>query len=265
MLAFLEVEIKNKATGDILVKGSHTKFIPKALTESCTKCFITFKTNGVLIKILSVGDGKCLAQLKVDDDHINPMGGLHGGMSASLMDCVSSYALMSKVGPTFRHVSVDIHLNYLKTAKINDDLLIDASVVKRGDPLAFLQAEIKNKATGDLRIISIGEGKLKAELKVDDGHTNPMGGLHGGMSATLVDTLSTFALMSKLGEIGPNARHVSVDIHMSYLKGAKVGDEILIEAGVVRSGKSVAFLEAEIRNKATGDLLVKASHTKFIM
>ncbi|RZC32281.1 4HBT domain containing protein, partial [Asbolus verrucosus] len=104
------------------------------------------------IKILSVGDGKCLAQLKVDDDHINPMGGLHGGMSATLLDCVSSYALMSKDGPTFRHVSVDIYLNYLKTAKINDDLLIDASVVKRGDQLAFLQAEIKNKTTGDVLV-----------------------------------------------------------------------------------------------------------------
>jgi acyl-coenzyme A thioesterase 13 len=51
----------------------------------------------------------------------------------------------------------------------------------------------------------------------------------------------------------------------SYLKGAKVGDEILIDANVVKTGKSLAFLEVEIRNKISGDILVKGTQTQFLM
>lgn len=55
-------------------------------------------------------------------------------------------------------------------------------------------------------------GSLQAEIKVTEEHTNPMGTLHGAFSALLVDSVSSFALMSKV--IGP---HVSVDIHMTYV------------------------------------------------
>ncbi|RZC33482.1 acyl-coenzyme A thioesterase 13-like [Asbolus verrucosus] len=124
---------------------------------------------------------------------------------------------------------------------------------------------IKNSKSFDrvlekIKILTIGEGKCVAELKVDESHTNPMGGLHGGLSATLVDCISTYALMSKM----PTA-NVSVDIHLSYLKGAKVNDDIIIDASVIKTGKTLAFLEVDIKNKATGDVLVKGSHTKFLL
>ena len=67
------------------------------------------------VNILSLGAGKCTAELKVDEEHTNPMGGLHGGLSATLVDCVSTYALMTKIPA--RHVSVDIHMRYLVSKK----------------------------------------------------------------------------------------------------------------------------------------------------
>ncbi|XP_044263124.1 acyl-coenzyme A thioesterase 13-like [Tribolium madens] len=117
-----------------------------------------------------------------------------------------------------------------------------------------------DKVLEKVKILSLGGGKCSAEFKVDESHTNPMGGLHGGFSATLVDCISTYALMTKV-EV-PN---VSVDIHMSYLKGAKIGDDVLIDASLLKTGKSLAFLEVELKNKKNGDLLVKGSHTKFLM
>lgn len=39
-------------------------------------------------------------------------------------------------------------------------------------------------------------------------HTNPMGGLHGGFSATLIDTISSWGLFTAKG-----VPSVSVDIH----------------------------------------------------
>lgn len=57
---------------------------------------------------------------------------------------------------------------------------------------------------------------------------------------------------------------VSVDLHISFLKGAKENDELIIEANTIRCGKTLAFLECEIRNKKCNSIIVKGSHTKFV-
>ena len=80
------------------------------------------------------------------------------------------------------------------------------------------------------------------------------------MSATLIDSVSTLALTSDQNF----SYGVSVNMDISYVKAAKLGEEVLIEAKVLKRGKTLAFLDCELRNKATGDLLVKGSHTKFI-
>ena len=51
---------------------------------------------------------------------------------------------------------------------------------------------------------------------------------------------------------------------LTYMKGAKVGDDVLIDAKLLRKGRNLAFLEVELKNKNTNDVLVKGSHTKFI-
>lgn len=48
-----------------------------------------------------------------------------------------------------------------------------------------------------------------------------------------------------------------------FLKGAKTGDNVTVEAKTLKTGKSLGFLEIEIKNE-NGELLVKASHTKFV-
>lgn len=88
-----------------------------------------------------------------------------------------------------------------------------------------------------------------------------MGGLHGGFSATLVDSISSFGLMTHEPWATPS---VSVNINLTYLKGAKVGEEITIISNVLRAGKTMAYLDVELRN-AADQLLVKAEHTKFKM
>lgn len=50
-----------------------------------------------------------------------------------------------------------------------------------------------------------------------------------------------------------------------YIKAAKMGDQIEIFGNTVKMGKSLAFLEVLIKDKKTGTLLVKGSHTKFLL
>lgn len=49
-----------------------------------------------------------------------------------------------------------------------------------------------------------------------------------------------------------------------YLKGAGIGEDVVIEANTLKAGKTLAFLEVYIRKKSDGSLVAKGSHTKFV-
>jgi acyl-coenzyme A thioesterase 13 len=99
-------------------------------------------------------------------------------------------------------------------------------------------------------------------MKIEKEHLNRGGGLHGGLSSTIVDVVTTYALMSHTED---NIKAgVSVDLHVSFLKGAKENDELIIEAKTIKCGKTLAFLDCEIRNKKCNSILVRGSHTKFV-
>ncbi|XP_065362238.1 acyl-coenzyme A thioesterase 13 [Calliphora vicina] len=108
-------------------------------------------------------------------------------------------------------------------------------------------------------ITSGGEGKCTAEFTVSREHLNRMGGLHGGFTATLVDMVTTYALMSK-----PCHPGVSVSISVDYLKAAKEGDDVLIDANLLKAGKKLAFLECILKHKKDNSIIAKGSHTKYV-
>ena len=90
-------------------------------------------------------------------------------------------------------------------------------------------------------------------------HLNTLGGLHGGFTASLLDNVTTFALMSQ-----PCHPGVSASLNVNYLKGAKEGDEVIIEANTVKAGKNLAYIECELRLKKDNSILVKGGQTKYV-
>lgn len=53
-------------------------------------------------------------------------------------------------------------------------------------------------------------------------------------------------------------------MHVSYLKGAKEGDSVLVDATTVRAGKNLAYIECELRQEQDGSVIAKGSQTKYI-
>lgn len=62
------------------------------------------------IKIISAGNGACVAEYKVEQSATNIVGALHGGFTATLVDAVSGYALHSDEDKITPSVSVDMHM-----------------------------------------------------------------------------------------------------------------------------------------------------------
>ena len=112
------------------------------------------------------------------------------------------------------------------------------------------------------------EGTFLVEIKIDNTLANVNQVIHGGALASLVDLTSTAALFNtKLRKPG-----VSVDMHLSFIKPAKLNETILVEGRVVKAGNKVAYLKADVYLK-DGDgiklnkdlLIATGSHTKFIV
>uniref|UniRef100_A0A3Q4MQ83 Acyl-coenzyme A thioesterase 13 n=2 Tax=Neolamprologus brichardi TaxID=32507 RepID=A0A3Q4MQ83_NEOBR len=109
-------------------------------------------------------------------------------------------------------------------------------------------------------ILSASPGKVVCEMRVEEEHTNRGGTLHGGLTATLVDIVSTMAIMySERGAPG-----VSVDMNITYMNAAKMGEDVLITAQVLKQGRSLAFATVDLTNKVTGKIIAQGRHTKHL-
>ncbi|CAM4632962.1 hypothetical protein PO909_004811 [Leuciscus waleckii] len=117
-----------------------------------------------------------------------------------------------------------------------------------------------DRVLSKVEILSATPGKVVCEMKVEEEHTNRGGTLHGGLTATLVDVISTTAIMyTERGAPG-----VSVDMNITYMNAAKIGEDILITAQVLKQGRTLAFATVDLTNKANGKLIAQGRHTKHL-
>lgn len=114
-----------------------------------------------------------------------------------------------------------------------------------------------------VKIVAASAGKVTAELIIDQEHTNRGGTLHGGLTATLVDQISSLAVLAN--EEGEALfAGVSVEMNIQYISPAKIGDVVLIEASTLKKGRNMAFLNVDLTNKISGKLIARGSHVKYI-
>ncbi|CAN9504011.1 unnamed protein product [Ophioblennius macclurei] len=117
-----------------------------------------------------------------------------------------------------------------------------------------------DRVLSKVELVSAVPGKVVCGMQVEEEHTNRGGTLHGGLTATLVDVISTVAIMySERGAPG-----VSVDMNITYMNAAKMGEDVLITAQVLKQGRTLAFATVDLTSKATGKLIAQGRHTKHL-
>jgi acyl-coenzyme A thioesterase 13 len=114
------------------------------------------------------------------------------------------------------------------------------------------------------QIISASRGHVIARLPLSQNHMNSSGSLHGAVSAAIVDwmggnAISTVDFRDKTG--------VSVDIHVTYQSGAKLGEELEIEGIAEKVGGSMAFTRIgiyKVEHGERGTVVATGTHTKYV-
>jgi len=112
------------------------------------------------------------------------------------------------------------------------------------------------------RLVDAGDGWAAFEGVPGPEHYNPMGIVHGGYAATLLDSACGIAVVTRLEE---GQAMTTLELKTSYLKAmtGKTGT-VRAEGRVISMGRRVAYSEAKLTD-ADGRLLATATSTLLVM
>lgn len=91
----------------------------------------------------------------------------------------------------------------------------------------------------------LGEGTARLSMPLEAHMTNSFGTAHGGVIMTLLDVV----LCTAARTLHPEAAGiVTIDMSTSFI-GAGAGARLIAEGRVLRNGRSIIFVEGEVKNE----------------
>lgn len=108
------------------------------------------------------------------------------------------------------------------------------------------------------RITVLGEGSVELTLVPGEHHLNPLGTVHGGVIAAMLDTVAGCAVHTALPA---GTGYTSLDLHTRFLRPVTPGTgRVRAEGTVVNRGSRTATAEARLVDEG-GKLLATATST----
>jgi uncharacterized protein (TIGR00369 family) len=95
-----------------------------------------------------------------------------------------------------------------------------------------------------MELVDLKTGEAIVRLKMRDELRQPQGLLHGGATASVIDTAMAFAVVTCLAE---NEKASTVDLTVHYLRPVTEG-AIVCTAKIVKAGKRLLTVSAEVVN-----------------
>ncbi|WP_026928092.1 PaaI family thioesterase [Granulicoccus phenolivorans] len=113
-----------------------------------------------------------------------------------------------------------------------------------------------------LGIVSVTEGDVVMTAEPHESHYNPIGSVHGGFFAILLDSVCGCAVHSTLPA---GVGYTTLELKVSFLRGITADTGTVTAHGwVTKPGRSAAFAEGDIRD-SDGRVLATASSTLLVM
>ena len=114
----------------------------------------------------------------------------------------------------------------------------------------------------DFKLVDVQAGSVAFEGTPGEHAYNPIGSVHGGYAATLLDSACGCAVHSMLM---PNQTYTTLELKVSYLKAmSKDTGPVRAEGRVINVGRRVGFAEATLKD-AQGKLYATATSTLLVI
>lgn len=133
------------------------------------------------------------------------------------------------------------------------------------DAVEFIKANLGKPAAEHLqgfgawlnaKVIKISdEADLELEFEVREDMLNPMGTIHGGAIAAILDEVMGMQLFLKSGE---EDAYFALNISVDFIKNAKFGEKLKAVPHLLRIGRKTANLRVDLFNEK-GQVMAQAS------
>jgi uncharacterized protein (TIGR00369 family) len=124
------------------------------------------------------------------------------------------------------------------------------------NPLSMSGIELLRAATaGEIPLASISEtmpmrpeavevGYVKMSARADERHLNPLGGVHGGFAATVLDSVTGCAVHTMLDA---GVGYGTIDLHVKMLRPVPRDVDLIAEGRVIHLSKSLGVAEGTLK------------------
>ena len=94
------------------------------------------------MKFVSVEKGVAIFEATADDRHINPLGGVHGGFAATVMDSVTGCAVHSMLDAGVGYGTIDLNVKMLKAVPKDKALKAEGRVISMSNSLGVSEGKL---------------------------------------------------------------------------------------------------------------------------
>ncbi|WP_336244826.1 PaaI family thioesterase [Shewanella sp. SG41-4] len=112
-----------------------------------------------------------------------------------------------------------------------------------------------------MKAIEVSEGMVTFEAHADERHLNPMGGVHGGFAATVLDTVTACAVHSALPA---GVSYSTIDLNVKMVRPVPQNQRLIAKGNLMNLSKSLGISEGTLTTE-DGKLLATATATCLIL
>jgi uncharacterized protein (TIGR00369 family) len=94
------------------------------------------------MQMIEAERGSAVFQAVASEKHLNPMGGVHGGFAATVLDSVTGCAVHTMLAPGESYGTVDLNVKLLKPVPVGKTLTARGTVINMSKRLGVSQATL---------------------------------------------------------------------------------------------------------------------------
>jgi acyl-coenzyme A thioesterase 13 len=105
------------------------------------------------------------------------------------------------------------------------------------------------------KVISVEESGVEFQFEIRKEMTNPIGILHGGVTAGMIDDCMGVNFMV----LGLEKFYPTINLYVDYFNPAIEGQTVLVKTRIEKLGKTIINIKAEVFNETTLKIVAQAT------
>ena len=101
-------------------------------------------TTTIPMTFVKIEAGSVLFHAFADDSHLNPMGGVHGGFAATVLDSVTGCAVHTMLNAGVGYGTIDLNIKMIRPVPKNEKLIAEGKVINLSKSLGISEGTLKS-------------------------------------------------------------------------------------------------------------------------